>query len=41
MEKYIKPQAKVEEFKSVDVITTSGGAPSTGGPNDLPFEPFA
>ena len=23
-EKYVKPSAEVEEFKSVDVITTSG-----------------
>ncbi len=40
MEKYIKPQANIEEFKTVDVITTSGtDTPSTGGPNETPFEP--
>jgi len=39
MEKYIKPQVTVEEFKSLDVITTSINPPSAGGDNETPFEP--
>lgn len=31
---YVKPQADVEEFKTVDVITTSG---NPGDDNDAPF----
>lgn len=41
MEKYIKPQATVEEFKTLDVITTSGNIPSSGDPNETPFEPVS
>lgn len=33
-EVYEKPQAMVEEFKTVDVITTSG---NPGDDNDTPF----
>ena len=37
-EKYIKPTAYVEEFKRVDVITTSGFVP---GENETPIvNPF-
>ncbi|MFR5876186.1 MAG: hypothetical protein ACLUFN_06825 [Eubacterium sp.] len=40
MEKYLKPQTKVEEFDSIDVLTASvGDIPSAGGDNDTPFEP--
>jgi len=38
MEKYSKPQASIEEFKTVEVMTTSS-TPSTGGENETPFEP--
>lgn len=38
MEKYIKPQIKVEEFKAADVLTSSD-IPSSGGNDDTPFEP--
>lgn len=34
-EVYTKPQAEVETFATVDVITTSGGDVNTGG-SDLP-----
>lgn len=35
-EKYIKPQADVEEFKTVDVITTSGN-PEDDNSAHFPF----
>ena len=34
-ELYIKPQAEIEEFKTVDVITTSSDIQP--GDNDTPF----
>lgn len=42
MEKYTKPQTAVEEFKTVDVITTSGSIvvkpdPSWDGEFDVNF----
>lgn len=33
---YIKPQADVETFTAVDVITTSGGDSGTRDPIELP-----
>lgn len=36
-EKYLKPIAKVEEFKTVDVITTSGGNDIRDDDNIVPF----
>lgn len=38
-EKYSKPQADVETFATVDVITTSGN-PGEGGDVDLPPIPL-
>lgn len=32
-ELYTKPQAEIEEFKTVDVLTTSGNEPDT----DIPW----
>lgn len=41
MEKYMKPQATVEEFKTLDVVTTSGGNvtidPGWGGDIEIRF----
>jgi len=34
-EKYLKPEFDVEEYKTVDVITTSGDV--QGDDNDVPF----
>lgn len=34
-EKYIKPETELEEFETVDVITTSGDI--QGDDNDVPF----
>lgn len=36
-EAYTKPQADVETFATVDVITTSGGEVNPGG-SDLPVD---
>lgn len=34
-EKYIKPQADIENFKTIDIITASGDIDP--GDNDVPF----
>lgn len=38
-EKYERPETEVNEFATVDVITTSGGEPTTdpGDDNTTPF----
>lgn len=36
-EKYLKPISKIEEFKTVNIITTSGFDDTQKGDTDLPF----
>ena len=36
-EKYLKPIIKIEEFKTVNIITTSGFDDTQKGDTDLPF----
>lgn len=36
-ENYTKPIAKIDEFKAVDIITTSGMDDTQKGDTDLPF----
>ncbi len=45
MEKYVKPDITVEEYKPVDVITTSAGDSGSSGepttrPNSTPYIPI-
>ena len=36
-EKYLKPISKIEEFKTVNIITPSGFDDTQKGDTDLPF----
>ena len=38
MEKYIKPEIKVDDYNTVDVISTSTEATEAWGGEEVPFE---